>query len=94
MGNWRKSSYSSANGGDCVEVSAGGTVLIRDTAQDGTGPVLRLTLADWSRFTASLRLRARTGGPGPSRAGPAYIGRRRPPRHRGVAPRGGRAWRG
>lgn len=75
MGNWRKSSYSSANGGDCVEVSAGGAVLIRDTTQNGTGPVLRLTPADWSRFTATLRLLACPDWPDPSRTGPLYAGR-------------------
>ena len=38
--NWRKSSYSSGNGGECVEVaSAAETVAVRDTKQRGTGPV-------------------------------------------------------
>ena len=31
-GNWRKSSYSGADGGECVEVaSTSGTVMVRDT---------------------------------------------------------------
>ena len=33
MGDWRKSTYSSANGGDCVEAaSTDGVILVRDTA--------------------------------------------------------------
>jgi hypothetical protein len=32
MGDWRKSSYSNANGGDCVEVAdKAGAILVRDT---------------------------------------------------------------
>ena len=49
---WRTSSYSGANGGNCVEVaSPGGAVAVRDTKQDGTGPVLRFTPAAWREFT-------------------------------------------
>jgi hypothetical protein len=29
-------------------------VLVRDTTQDGNGPVLRLAPTDWQRFTARL----------------------------------------
>jgi hypothetical protein len=32
-----------------------GAVLIRDTKDHGAGPVLRVTPAGWSRFTARLR---------------------------------------
>ncbi|NRQ40038.1 DUF397 domain-containing protein [Nonomuraea sp. NN258] len=37
---WRKSSYSGANGGDCIEVAAlsGDRVGIRDTEQPGVEP--------------------------------------------------------
>lgn len=54
---WRKSSYSSGNGGNCVELGSSrpGEVLVRDTKDNGRGPVLRLTPADWTRFTAALR---------------------------------------
>jgi hypothetical protein len=53
---WRKSTYSSGNGGQCVEAGqAPGAVLIRDTKDDGRGPVLRITPSDWHRFTARLR---------------------------------------
>jgi hypothetical protein len=54
--NWRKSSYSSNNGGACIEAgSVPGAVLVRDTTQHGTGPVLRATLADWERLTRAVR---------------------------------------
>lgn len=47
---WRKSSYSD-NGGECVEVAAADHVLVRDTKQDRTGPVLRFAPEAWRRFT-------------------------------------------
>jgi hypothetical protein len=54
--NWRKSSYSSDNGGECVEVaSPAGAVAIRDTTQDGTGPVLRFTATAWREFASQLK---------------------------------------
>ncbi len=54
---WRKSSYSgSANTGNCVEVGdAPGHVAIRDTKDNGCGPVLRVSPADWSRLVKSLK---------------------------------------
>jgi hypothetical protein len=51
---WRKSSYSGPNGGECVEVAATGTVLVRDTADRG-GPVLAFTADAWRAFTAAIR---------------------------------------
>jgi len=53
---WRKSTYSNGNGGQCVEAAqVPGTVLVRDTKDNGSGPVLRVTASDWSRFTGGLR---------------------------------------
>jgi hypothetical protein len=53
---WRTSSYSGANGGNCVEVaSPGGAVAVRDTKQEGTGPVLRFTPAAWSEFADQVK---------------------------------------
>ena len=52
--NWRKSSYSGSNGGECVEVATTGTVLVRDTADRG-GPVLTFTADAWRAFTAAIR---------------------------------------
>jgi hypothetical protein len=52
---WRKSSYSANGGTACVEAGhVPGAVLVRDTAQHGTGPVLRLTPAAWTRLTRAL----------------------------------------
>lgn len=60
---WRKSSYSSANGGQCVEVAASlpGTVAVRDSA-DPAGPALAFTPQQWAAFTARIK----HGGFGPA----------------------------
>ena len=52
--NWRKSSYSGSNGGECVEVATAGAVLVRDTA-DRNGPVLTFTPDAWRAFTTAIR---------------------------------------
>jgi hypothetical protein len=53
---WRKSSYSSGNGGNCVETgSTHGAVLVRDTKNQGSGPVLRVPASAWVAFTATLK---------------------------------------
>ena len=52
--NWRKASYSSNGGANCVEVATVGTVLVRDTT-DREGPMLAFGAGAWERFTASLR---------------------------------------
>jgi hypothetical protein len=53
---WRKSSYSGNGGTQCVEAGhVPGVILVRDTAQHGTGPVLRLTPAAWTRLTRAVR---------------------------------------
>ncbi|MFB7554463.1 DUF397 domain-containing protein [Streptomyces brevispora] len=47
---WKKSSYSSGEGGQCVEVAAAGAaVCIRDSKQ-ADGPVLSVGSAGWVRF--------------------------------------------
>jgi hypothetical protein len=51
---WRKSSHSDANGGDCVEVTAGDAVMIRDTA-NRDGVTLTVTAGAWSAFLAAIR---------------------------------------
>ena len=52
---WRKSSYS--NGANaCIETgSAPGSILVRDTKDQGHGLVLKVSLADWQRFTKSIK---------------------------------------
>ena len=54
--NWRKSTYSGGSGGECVEAgTTPGIVLIRDTKNNGEGPVLRVSAQTWRAFTATLR---------------------------------------
>lgn len=59
MDAWRKSSYSSAQGGDCIEVGQSeGTIGVRDTKQVGMGDgrtVLRLTRNDFRRLTSTIK---------------------------------------
>jgi hypothetical protein len=53
--NWRKSSRSGNNGGDCVEVAdAASVVLVRDT-RDRDGGTLAFTAQTWASFTGSLK---------------------------------------
>jgi hypothetical protein len=53
---WRKSSYTGANGGNCVEVARNlpGVVAVRDS-KDRSGPVLVFTPDEWRAFTAGMR---------------------------------------
>jgi hypothetical protein len=54
---WRTSSYSSANGGNCVEVASNlpGMVAIRDS-KTPAGPVLVFTAAEWRAFAAGVKI--------------------------------------
>jgi len=55
MDNWRKSSYSDANGGNCVETASGdGVVLVRDTTDRDSG-TLAFTAEAWRAFAAELK---------------------------------------
>ena len=53
--NWRKSSFSTANGGQCVEVAnlAAG-VVVRDTT-DRAGAVLAVPAGAWRTLLAKIR---------------------------------------
>ena len=52
---WRKSSFSSANGGQCVEVgTAVSGVVVRDTA-DRAGAVLAVPAGAWRALLAEVR---------------------------------------
>jgi hypothetical protein len=54
MGDWRKSTYSSSDGGDCVETASdSGAVLVRDTT-NRDGGTLEFSAAAWSRFIKGL----------------------------------------
>ena len=52
---WHKSSYSSDQGGNCIEVA---TIekhrAIRDS-KEPAGPVLGITTAQWSAFTTAVQ---------------------------------------
>jgi hypothetical protein len=50
---WRKSSYSGSNGGECVEVAADGAVFVRDTT-DRTGALLTFTAEAWRVFLSTV----------------------------------------
>jgi hypothetical protein len=53
--NWRKSSYSGANGGNCIEIAAAArTVAVRDS-RDPDGPVLAFGPDDWRRFADQVK---------------------------------------
>jgi hypothetical protein len=53
--NWRKSSRSGNNGGNCVEVAdAAQVILVRDT-KNRDGHVLNVPADAWESFTASLK---------------------------------------
>jgi hypothetical protein len=53
--NWRKSTYSSGNGGECVEVAGhANRVLVRDT-KDRQGPTLAFSPAAWRRFAEQVK---------------------------------------
>lgn len=53
---WRKSSYSNQEGGDCVEVAHGfpGVVPVRDSKAPH-GPALAFPLASWAVFIGELK---------------------------------------
>jgi hypothetical protein len=54
MDTWRKSSYSDANGGACVEVASAAGVIVRDTT-NRDGGTLSFTAEAWAEFTTTLR---------------------------------------
>jgi Domain of unknown function (DUF397) len=52
---WRTSTYSNANGGNCVETASDhGTILVRDT-QNREGGTLAFNADAWAKFTDSFR---------------------------------------
>ena len=52
---WRKSSFSSAQGGSCVETATGdGAVLVRDTT-DRDGGTLAFSAQAWRAFAATTK---------------------------------------
>jgi Domain of unknown function (DUF397) len=65
---WRKSTYSSNGGGECVEVAdQAGRVLVRDT-KDRSGPVLSVSAEAWRRFAGQVKRALARPWPGPADA--------------------------
>ncbi|MEU6442230.1 DUF397 domain-containing protein [Streptomyces sp. NPDC047046] len=53
---WVKSSYSGADGGNCVELAVGEhTMPVRDSKCGGGGPVIEFGRAAFARFLGSVR---------------------------------------
>ena len=51
---WRKSTLSTTNG--CVEVAfVGDRIALRDSKQQGGGPVLEFTAVEWDAFLGGVR---------------------------------------
>lgn len=53
---WRKSRHSQPNGG-CIEAGRAddGTIGVRDTKLNGTGPTLEFTRNEWCTFLHRIR---------------------------------------
>jgi hypothetical protein len=51
---WRKSSYSAANGGACIEVASGEAILVRDTT-NRDGGTLSFPASVWANFTSKVK---------------------------------------
>jgi hypothetical protein len=54
VNDWRKSSYSNDNGGECVEVASAVGVMVRDTT-DRDGGTLTFSAGAWREFLGALR---------------------------------------
>jgi len=54
--NWRKSSYSGSNSGNCIEVADhDGRVLVRDSKNNQAGPTLSFTAEAFRNFAQRLK---------------------------------------
>jgi Domain of unknown function (DUF397) len=51
---WRKSSYSSGDGGQCVEVASAEDIAVRDTT-NRDGGTLTFTAGAWQNFLNALK---------------------------------------
>ncbi|WBB64597.1 DUF397 domain-containing protein [Streptomyces sp. WMMC500] len=52
---WRKSSYSGDNGGDCIEVATTPTTVPVRDSKDPNGPHLAFTPTAWAAFVAAVK---------------------------------------
>lgn len=51
---WRKSTYSTGNGGACVEVASEDVVMVRDTT-NRDGGTLGFSATAWEQFLGTIR---------------------------------------
>ncbi|MFC4589136.1 DUF397 domain-containing protein [Sphaerisporangium corydalis] len=52
---WRKSSYSSGNGGNCLEIAIySADLAVRDSKRP-TGPTLRVSPSEWQTFLHAIK---------------------------------------
>ncbi len=54
---WRKSSYSSSTGQNCVEVAAMPDIVAVRDSQDAQGSELLISRADWQSFVGRMKTR-------------------------------------
>jgi Domain of unknown function (DUF397) len=54
MEDWRTSSHSTGDGGQCVEVASAETVMVRDSS-NRDGGMLVFAVEAWKQFTDSLK---------------------------------------
>jgi hypothetical protein len=52
---WRKSSYSGANGGNCIEITAAARLVAVRDSRDPQGPVLAFGPEAWKRFAGQVK---------------------------------------
>lgn len=52
---WRKSSYSTGNGGACIEVATAPRIVAVRDSKDPHGPALAFTPGRWQEFTRRVK---------------------------------------
>jgi hypothetical protein len=59
--NWRKASFSSNGGNDCVETaSRNGMVMVRDSKDNGRGLVHSFTAGEWRALLVGIKAETKT----------------------------------
>ena len=52
---WRKATYSSGNGGNCIEVAAVGRIVAVRDSKDPDGPRLAFATPTWKAFAGKIK---------------------------------------
>lgn len=52
---WRKATYSSGNGGNCIEIAAGDRGIVVRDSKDPDGPRLTFGTKTWQAFAAKVK---------------------------------------